>query len=123
MSDHLESAKDYKKWPLSVTVISCLYIAAGSVGFVYHATDFTAQGPFQYELVWVLLARLLAIIGGVFALRGANWARWLLIVWIAYHVGLSVLHSLSELAMHSVLFVVIAYVLLRAQASAYFRRA
>jgi len=121
MSDHPESAKDQKKRPRSVTVISCLFIAAGVIGFAYHATEFRVQGPFQYELAWVIFVRLLAIVGGVFALRGANWARWLLLVWIAYHVGVSALHSLSELMMHGVLFVVVAYVLLRAQASAYFR--
>ena len=122
MSDHPKSAAVQKKRPRSVTAISCLFIAAGIFGFAYHATEFRAQGPFQYELVWVIFVRLLAIVGGVFALRGANWARWLLLVWIAYHVGVSALHSLSELVMHSVLFVVVAYLLLRAQAAAYFRR-
>jgi hypothetical protein len=59
----------------------------------------------------------------VFMLRGCNWARWLLLVWIAYHVILSAFHSLSELVMHSLLFALVAYFLLRPQASAYFRGA
>jgi hypothetical protein len=62
----------------------------------------------------------LAILGGVFVFRGSNWARWLLLVWTAYHVGLSAFHALSELAMHSLLFAVVAYFLFRSQASAYF---
>jgi hypothetical protein len=123
MSDHPELEKSQNRRPLSVTIISCLFIAAGLVGFAYHATEFRVQGPFQYEAAWVLFVRLLALVGGVFALRGANWARWLLMVWMAYHVGVSAFHTVSELVMHSVLFVVIAYVLLREQASAYFRSA
>jgi hypothetical protein len=108
--------------PLSVTIISWLFIAAGTVGFAYHITEFKAHGQFQYDLVWVSLVRLLAILGGVFMLRGKNWARWLLVVWIAFHVVLSAFHTLFELAMHSLLLVVIAYILFQPNASAYFRR-
>ena len=55
-------------------------------------------------------------------LRGFNWARWLLVVWIAYHVILSAFHSPFEAAVHGLLFVIVAYFLFRPQASAYFRR-
>jgi hypothetical protein len=109
------------KRPLSVTIISWLFIAAGAVGFTYHITEFKAQGQFQYALVWISLVRLLAILAGLFMLRGRNWARWLLLVWIAFHVVLSAFHTLSELAMHGVLFAVVAYFLFRPKASAYFR--
>jgi hypothetical protein len=54
-------------------------------------------------------------------LRGLNWARWLLAVWMAYHVVLSILHSPVELMMHVLLFGVMGYFLFRPQASAYFR--
>ncbi len=107
--------------PLSITVISWLFIAAGLIGLVFHATDLKAGHPLEYELVWVLLLRLLAVVCGVFLLRGSNWARWLLLAWITYHVILSALHSLTELAIHTLLLVVVAYFLLRPQASAYFR--
>lgn len=109
------------KRPLSVTVIGCLFVAAGVVGVAYHITELKTQRLFEHGLVWVYLLRLLAILGGVFVLRGNNWARWLLLVWIAYHVILSVFHSPFELVVHSLLLVVVAYVLLRPQASAYFR--
>ena len=107
--------------PLSVAVISCLSMTAGVVGIAYHATEFKAERPFEYELVWVCFVRLLAILCGVFMLRGRNWARWLLLVWIAYHVVLSAFHSLSELVMHGLLFAVVAWFLFRPRASAYFR--
>jgi O-antigen ligase len=58
----------------------------------------------------------------VFMLYGFNWARWLLVVWIAFHVILSGLHSQFELLVHSLLFAVVLYFLFRPEASAYFRR-
>ncbi len=111
------------KRPLSITVIGWLFVATGVIGLGYHATEFPADRPFQYDVVWVCLVRLLAIFCGAFMLRGSNWARWGFFVWIAYHVILSALHSLSELVMHSVLLAVVGYFLFRPQASAYFRGA
>ncbi len=109
------------KRPISVTVVGCVFVATGIIGLGYHASEFKAQIPFDYGEVWVLFVRFLAIVGGVFTLRGANWARWLLLVWMAYHVYLSVSHSLLELLMHSVILVVVGYCLFHAKASAYFR--
>jgi len=111
------------KRPLSVTVISWLFIAAGVVGLAYHAPELWTKRPFEYELVWVFLLRLLAILAGIFMLRGSNWARWLLLAWLAYHLILSAFHPLSELVMHSLLLVIVAYFLLRPRVSAYFRGA
>ena len=54
-------------------------------------------------------------------LRGCNWARWLLAAWMAYHVVLSAFHSVTELALHTLLFGAIGYFLFRPQSSAYFR--
>jgi hypothetical protein len=109
------------KRPLSVTVISVIFLVAGVIGLVYHATEFKSQTPFRYDLVWVSLVRLLAIICAVFMLRAGNWARWLLVIWIAYHVVLSAFHSASELIIHSLLLVVVAYFLFRPSTSLYFR--
>lgn len=110
-----------RKRPLSVTIISGLFVAAGTVGLAYHATEFKAQSLFQADLVWVCLVRLLAILGGVFLWRGRNWARWLLLVWVAYHVFLSAFHSIQEWVMHGLLLAGIAFFLFRPPASAYFR--
>src|SRR2546426_4292958 len=115
--------KRMNKRPRSITVISWIFIAAGVIGLSYHATEFKPQRPFQYDVVWVCLVRLLAIACGVFMLRGRNWARWLLLIWIAYHVILSGVHSLFQLVVHGLLFAVVAYFLFRPRASAYFRGA
>ena len=106
------------KRPLSVTIIGCLFIAAGTIGLVYHLIEFKQP---HNELLWVSLVRLLAIVGGVFMLLGSNWARWLILLWLAYHVVLSGFHSRSELLMHSLLLVVITYFLFRPEVKGYFR--
>jgi len=110
------------KRPLSVTIIAWLFIIVGVVGLAYHATEFRAGGPFQYEVLWVCLVRLAAIVCGVFMLRGKDWARWGLLVWLAYHVVLSAFHALSQLLTHAVLLGIIAWFLFRPHVSAYFRR-
>ena len=111
------------KRPRSVTVISCLIIAVCALGLANHLTEFKAQSPFDYDIVWVCFVRLLAILCGVYMLLGSNWARWLLLVWLVYHVILSAFHSPVALIVHSLLLAVIAYFLFRPPASAYFRRA
>jgi hypothetical protein len=47
------------KGPLSVTILGCMYIAVGTVGFIYHSPEFQASHAFQYDLVWIELVRLL----------------------------------------------------------------
>ena len=122
MSYRLQSEHPMNNRPRSVAFVGWLFVATGIFGFAYHFTELKVQEPFEYELVWVLFVRLLAIVGGVFMLRGANWARWFLLAWIAYHVILSALHSVSELVIHSFVFAGVAYVLLRPVASTYFQR-
>ena len=107
------------KRPLSVTLISYLFIIAGAAGIIYHASELK-EIVNRPEVIWVLAVRLLAIVGGVFALRGANWARWLLVAWIGYHVILSFYHSTAELAMHAALTVVVLTALFYKAANAYF---
>jgi predicted cobalt transporter CbtA len=110
-----------KKPPLAISILSCVFLAAGAIGLAYHFTDFKAQPRFQYELVWISAVRLTAIVCGVFMLRGNNWARWLALAWIAFHVVVSFFHSLQEVVVHSLLFLLIAYFLFRPEAGAYFR--
>jgi len=109
------------KRPLSVTIIACLFIGAGLVGLAYHITEFKPERSFQYEVAWVCLLRLLAVVSGVFLLKGSNWAPWLLLFWMAYHIILAALHTLRELVIHTLLFAGITWFLFRRPARAYFR--
>ena len=109
-----------KHRPLSITLISCLFIAAGVVGIIYHASELKDLATPEVSLV--LFVRMLAIIGGIFTLRGAKWARWLLVAWITYHVILSFFHSSAEVIMHFVLSIVVVVSLFHPKANTYFRK-
>jgi len=116
-----------KKRPPSITVISWLFIASGCIAFfsgllplAQRITELKLH-PFEFGLVQVV--RILAVIGGVFMLCGFNWARWLIMVWLAFHVILSAFHSPVELMIHTLLSVVVAYFLFRAPTGVYFRAA
>jgi hypothetical protein len=109
------------KRPLSVTLIGCLFLVTGVIGLAYHATEFDTKDPFQYDLVFVCFVRFLAIVFALFMMRAKNWARWLLVAWIAFHVILSGFHSVIQLIVHSLLMALVTYFLFRPQSSAYFR--
>ena len=109
--------------PVSVTIIASLFLIMGGVGLVYHATELKFGEQFPSEVFWVCLVRLLAVIGAIFLFRGHNWARWLLVLWMAYHVGLSFFHSPWQLLVHTLFLAALVYLLFRKSASAYFRLA
>jgi hypothetical protein len=95
-------------------------MAAGASGLAYHATVIE-RGDRPGDVVLVLLVRALAITGGAFALHGANWARWLLVAWMTYHVVISVWDSAFAVAAHAMLLVVSVFVYFRPPASEWFR--
>ena len=114
------------KRPRSITIISWIFIVFGSIGFLASLlpyVDTAAAHRIAYlNAHWMVhVARALAVLSGVFMLYGFNWARWLLVVWIAFHIILSALHSPFELLMHCLIFAVVLCFLFRPQASAYFR--
>lgn len=109
------------KRPLSVTLIGWLYIATGAIGFGFHLGDFRMQNAFHSDVVWVEVVRLLAILSGVYMLRGANWARWLAVAWIGFHVVVGALHSWVQFGVHGALCAAFVYFLFRPVAARYFR--
>lgn len=111
---------NWTKRPLSVVVIAAVYIAAGAMGIAFHLSELKPGRPFQFDIIWIFLVRAIAIVCGVYMLRGRNWARWLAIAWIALHVVLSAFHSWSEFLAHSVLCAVFAYFLFLPEANRYF---
>jgi predicted cobalt transporter CbtA len=110
-----------KKRPLALTILSCVFIAAGAIGLAYHLSDLKAAEPFQQEIIWISLVRLASIVCRAFMLRGDDWARWLALAWIAFHVVVSFFHSIQQVVVHGLLFVLIAYFLFRPEARAYFQ--
>jgi len=108
------------KRPLSVTLVACLLILSGAAGIAYHITDVRIRHPFPYEYLAILLIRILAIVAGIYLLRGHDWARWLALLWITFHLVISFFNSWSQVAVHTVVLAIFAYVLLRPAATAYF---
>ena len=101
-------------------------MAVGVIALLYHLlpqhiAEVREKRPVEYGLVWVCFVRILAVLGGVFMLYGFNWARWLLVVWIGFHVIVGALHSPWSLLVHGLLFAVIVYFLFRPRASAFFQ--
>ena len=104
------------KRPLSILVLSCLYIAIGTMGFAYH---FPRPLTFHYEDVWIEGTEVLAVAAGVFMLRGHNWARWLALAWIAFHVAIS-FPVIRQITIHSLFLAVIVWLLFQSRAEQYF---
>ncbi len=109
------------KRPIPVTIIAWVYIATGAVGLVYHFRDLNAGSVFRYDALWIELVRMAAVVCGAFMLRGRDWARWVAVAWIGFHVIVSAFHTLPELAMHCLFFAVIAWFLFRGDATRFFR--
>lgn len=112
--------------PRSITVIGWIFLVFGSIGFLASLLPYLDTTPAQriaeFKAHWIVhLARIVAIVSGLFMLYGFNWARWLLVAWIVFHLILSVLHSPLQLLMHTLIFGVVLYFVFRPQASAYFR--
>jgi hypothetical protein len=118
-----------KKRPLSITIIGWISILIGAGGLIHHGWEALeavrhsdAKNPAGLdEWVMILVVQLLALVGGVFLLRGRNFARWLLVAWMGFHVGISAMHSIHEMLVHSVFFIVLVYFLFAPKACAYFR--
>ena len=103
--------------PLAVIIIACVYILTGAFGFAAHLGDLRVP---QFDGIGVELIRLLAVVAGVFLLLGRNWARWLALAWMAFHVVISIFNSLGQVAVHGAFLAVIAWFLFRPEVSWYF---
>jgi len=103
------------KRPLAVTIIGWLYIAVGAIGFGYHIRELTTEP-------WIEAVRLLAIVAGAFLLRGQNWARWLVLAWMAFHIWVGWLNGWQQATMHALFLAILAFFLLRPPAARYFSR-
>lgn len=109
--------------PLAISLVAFIFILAGGVGILYHANDYLQPSASSYELVGVLFIRILAIICGVLLLRRVPAARWLAILWLAYHCVLSFYHSTTEMMTHFIFLAIVSLLLFMPKSSAYFRNA
>jgi hypothetical protein len=98
-----------------------VYIGVGTIGFVSHFTEIHARNAIQYDGILIEVVEVLAIVCGAFMLRCHNWARWLAIAWMAFHVVLSAFGAFHEFAVHSLFCAAIVSLLFRPAAVRYFR--
>ncbi len=110
-----------KKAPLPVIVISVLIMLAAVFGLYGAWLNFASHTTSRNEALLVVVVNLLGVVAGTFTLRGLNWARWLAVAWMAFHVAISFGHPLQPLLVHSILLVLFAYGLFRADARAWFQ--
>ena len=110
-----------RKCPLTVAVLSCLLAAIGVLGIVAQPVRFLTEHRFESDMLWAGLVSVAAAVSGVYMLRSNNWARWLAMAWIAFHVVLSFFHSWPEMALHGAVFVVFAIILFLPDANKFFR--
>ena len=110
------------KRPPAVTFIACLFIAAGIFGAAIHMRELLSQRLFRWEDLWAPLLGLVAAVSGIFLLLGHNWARWLAVAWMAFHVAISFFDSISKIVIHALLLALIAYALFRRDARTYFQQ-
>jgi uncharacterized membrane protein HdeD (DUF308 family) len=104
------------KRPIAVIVIACLYIVVGAAGLIAHFRDLH-----QPETKWILLVEFLALLAGIFILLRHNWARWLAVAWMAFHVAISYPVA-RQIAVHSLFLIAITWLLFRSDARAWFSR-
>jgi hypothetical protein len=105
--------------PFQVTLLGWLFIAVGILSTTYHLW----RSPIDRWTVPIMLVGIIAIVGGGFLLRGAGWARWAVLAWLAFHVVVSALNSVWDALPHLVLLLVVGYFLLGPPTAKYFQRA
>jgi hypothetical protein len=115
-----------KKRPHAITVICWIFIVFGSIallaGVLPNVNITPAQRVAELKGHWfVHLARMVMILSGVFMLYGFNWARWLLVAWLTFHVIIGALHSPLRFGVHVLLLVIVVYFLFSPAATGYFR--
>jgi hypothetical protein len=102
--------------PIAVVCVASLYIMVGAAGV---ALRFPRKLAFHQDDLWILLTEALALIAGVFLLRGRNWARWLAIAWMAFHVGIS-WPVIGAMVVHALMLAAIAWALFLPSSQRYF---
>jgi len=101
--------------PWSQVVVAVIFLALGILDIARGLAPLFASAPHWHmatDDVEVLAIGVAAIVGGIYVLRGANWARWLLAVWMAFHVAISIGQP-KQLIAHIVIFGCIAFLLFR----------
>jgi hypothetical protein len=107
-----------KRMPIALMIVVAIYLLVGVAGFIFHFRELTAG---HRDAIAIELTELTAVVSGVGLLLRHNWARWLALVWVVFHVCISIFHPLPELLIHAALCAVIAWLLFRPATGLWFK--
>jgi hypothetical protein len=107
------------KRPFSVAFLGWMFIVVGPAALFYHLV----KGMLDFWMTPIALVEITAIVAGIFLLKGRNWARWLVLIWLAFHVVVRALNSLSSSVPHLLLLIAVGYFLFTPPDSRYFKSA
>lgn len=119
-----------KKRPLSITIISWLFLIFGIVMCILAVIPYFQSGSAGFssltavgwgELTLLFIIRAISTVCGVYMLIGYNWARWLFVVWLVFHIAISIQSSAWVIIGHTLIAIVVIFFLFRPAASAWFR--
>jgi hypothetical protein len=105
--------------PFQVAVLGWLFIGVGVLSTAYHLL----KDPIDRWTIPITLVGIVAVVAGIFLLRGARWSRWVVLVWLAFHVVASAFNSLPDAIAHGAFLLVVGYFLLGPPTSKYFQPA
>jgi hypothetical protein len=109
--------------PPTITILSFLFIAVGIISTGFRVWQFNVVRPTFLEQLYILIVGVLAVVAGVYMMRGRNWARWLAIGWLSFHVVVSAFYELRALAFHLVFVALLAWLLFRRESQEWFMSA
>jgi hypothetical protein len=114
-----------KERPLSITIVGWFFMIFGSIalisGLLPLAGANTSQLVAEIKKHWMVhLSHVAAVVSGLFMLRGHNWARWLLVAWLVFHIVVGALHGWLQFLSHVLILSVFLFLLFRRNASEYF---
>jgi hypothetical protein len=114
-----EPTQSTRTRPLLITLLGWMLIALGALEFTIHAVQI--RRPLHAGDIGVPLFELVILVCGVYLLRGANWARWLAVAWIGFHVVVGSLDSVMRGVVHGLIFLAFTWLMFRPEMNAWFR--
>lgn len=111
------------KRPLPVTIVSILFILVGCIGLAYHVKELFNPDKNLSETILILVLRILAAVFGLLLLYRINLARWLIILWLVYHIIIGAFNSMSQMLIHVVFLILVSILLFLPVSSAFFQKA
>ena len=103
-------------------MIGALFVALGGIDLYLGVAPLLHGAARLAGDDWLVLGLgAAALAGGLCLIAGHNWARWLLVAWMALHVPISAGQPV-QLLIHAAIFGLLAFTLFRGRAAEYFRR-